>query len=180
MSLSDRTPERRQANLGGPSGRERRALADRRGMNNALYVRFGVGGVDFLLAVEDVQEVVSSPAPVPVPLAPPAVTGLINLRGRILAAVDLRVLQGDAAGAPAGLGVVACPGPEAFLVLADEVYDVIDLSPTMLKPAPANLSGPTRALTRAVCQLPDALLIVLEPAAIRRLIEPGAADGLLA
>ena len=174
MPVSGRGPERRHQNEGAPDGRERRDLADRRGENNRLFVRFRVGATEYLLDVHEVQEIVASPQPVSVPLAPPAVAGLINLRGRIFAAVDLRALLGEPAGPPAALGIVISANGEAFVLLADEVHDVLEVSPTMFRQPPANFTGPARLLTRAVCQLPGVLLVLLEPGAVGREIDPTA------
>lgn len=175
LNVPIRGPERRQENLGGPDGRERRDLADRRGENNVLYVSFRVCCNTYLLPVHEVQEIVPAPAPLPVPLAPPAVAGLINLRGRVLPAIDLRSLLGEPPGAPAALGVVAIAGDDVFALLADDVDDVVELSPTALRPLPPNLTETTRTLAHAVCQRRDDLLLVLDPAGIRRLIEPDGA-----
>lgn len=172
-----RGPERRRENRGGPDGRERRALGDRRGENNALYVHFEVEGTSFLAAASEIQEIVAMPRAVRVPLAPPGITGLINLRGQIMATVDLRRLLGADEREEAALGVVAKAGSETFALIVDEVHDVLEISPTMLHPPPANLAGAARTITRAVCPLPDALMLVFDPDGLGRLLAPEAHEG---
>ncbi len=176
MPVSRRGPDRRRDNRGGPGGMERRALGDRRAENNALYVHFEVGGTSFLAAASEVQEIMTAPRPVPVPLAPPAIAGLINLRGQIMPVVELGRLLGEAERPDAPLGVVVRAGTEAFALLVDAVHDVVEISPTMLHPPPVNLAGAARALTRAVCPLPDALLLVLDPIGLWRLLAPEALE----
>ncbi len=172
LNVPSRGAERRRENLGGPAGVERRDLADRRAENNVLYVCFRVGASTYLLDVHEVLEIVPAPSPLPVPLAPPAVAGLINLRGRILPALDLRSLLGEPPGPPPALGVVAIAGEDVFTILVDEVDDVVALSPTAFRLPPATLGGASRVLARAVCQHRDALLVVLDPHGFRRLVDP--------
>ena len=54
------------------------------------FCTFNLDRLWFGIPVERVQEVIASPAVTPVPLAPRAVTGLINLRGQIVTVIDLR------------------------------------------------------------------------------------------
>lgn len=180
-----RGPERRQAHLGPPADGERRVrLDDRRGEHNRLHVSFRLRDVTFILAIEQVREVVQVQEVVRVPLAPGLVAGLINLRGEIVPAIDLRPLLGGtgAAGAPASAGAaLAGPGADmlvvvraeagAFGLVVDEVHDVLAVSPTMLAEPPANLPAVLVPLAGAVCKLPDRLLLVLDVQGVVHLVD---------
>src|SRR4051812_45165850 len=82
-------------------------------------------GVD----VQHVQEVIRYQELTPVPLASPVVSGLINLRGRIVTAIDLRRLLGlpDRPKGKLPMNVVVKTGDDAVSLLVDEIGDVIDV-----------------------------------------------------
>lgn len=111
-----------------------------------------------------VQEINRIQQLTPVPLAPPAVRGLINLRGQIVTAIDLRERLGFPAADPNSLPVnIIVPsdeGPVSFLV--DEVGDVIDVDDRDFEAPPATLDPAAKAYTRGVYKLSDRLLLVLE------------------
>ncbi|MFM2002585.1 MAG: hypothetical protein RI963_2011 [Planctomycetota bacterium] len=123
----------------------------------------------FGLDVLRVQEINRIQQLAPVPLAPPAVRGLINLRGQIVTAIDLRERLGfppldpatrDPVTRPVNIIIPSDEGPVSFLV--DEVGDVIDVDDRDFEPPPATLDPAAKAYTRGVYKLPDRLLLVLE------------------
>lgn len=118
-------------------------------------------GVDAL----DVQEVLRDPVLTPVPLARPAVQGLVNLRGQIVTAVDLGVLLGMA-GRSRRMAVVvrSTDGPVSLLV--DRIDDVLPVPRSRHEAVPSTLRGLAREHVRATCVLPDRLLLVLDVAAV--------------
>ena len=76
-----------------------------------------------------VQEVIRGQAMTPVPLAPPMIEGLINLRGQIVSAIDLRRLL-NLPCRPEGatpLNVVVRDGEGAVSLLVDEIGDVLEV-----------------------------------------------------
>ncbi|MCD8522319.1 MAG: chemotaxis protein CheW [Saccharospirillaceae bacterium] len=104
--------------------------ADESGLSDELdqFVTFVVGGETFAVDMNPVQEIIRVPETVRVPLSPPAMTGLANLRGRILPIVSLRHIFGlDAAEvSDASRAVVIDIGqPMGFLV--DRVSSVIEI-----------------------------------------------------
>lgn len=165
-----RGTDRRAANLGSPDGVERRALGDRRGENNRLFVSFRLGADHFLLPIDDVQEVQRAIAMTPVPLAPSWLSGIINLRGEIVPAVDLCDLMTGKPLANAAMNVVVRSDEGVFSLLAEEVEDVIAASPTMLVTPPPHLDARLKSLVRHVFRQPDNLLLVLDVAGIVQFI----------
>ena len=167
-----RSTERRQQNRGNPQGGDRRRrLADRRGENNLLYVSFRIGADHFLIEIHQVQEVHLTQAMTAVPLAPALIAGIHNLRGQIVPAVDLRRLLGGGGDALPEMSVVIRAEDGAFSLLVDEVFDVVETSPTMLVPPPPHLAPTLRDLTSGVYKRPEALLLVLDVAGILRLVD---------
>lgn len=125
---------------------------------------FYVGGLYFGIDVHDVQEIIRYQEMTRVPLAPPVVRGLINLRGQIVTALDLRqrlemhVRSDDHL--PVNVVVRTTDGIVSLLV--DEIGDVLDLSESLFENPPETLQGPTRALIRGAYKLEDRLLLVLD------------------
>ena len=129
------------------------------------YCTFWVDGLFFGVAVDEVQEVIRHQPMTPVPRAHDAVRGLINLRGQIVTAVDLRVrldLQERPADRPPMNVIVRCAG-EVVSLLVDDIGDVLDTSDRGgAAPVPPNLPSAMRDVVREVRPLPDAILLVLD------------------
>jgi len=122
-------------------------------VNNLLF------GVDLV----DVQEVIRCQETTPVPLAPAVVSGLINLRGQIVTALDMRARMGLAPrpqGASATNIVVRHAGGVLSLVV-DEIGDVVEVDSTSYERAPETLPAPSRALIDGVYKLKPQLLLLL-------------------
>ncbi|MDX2194102.1 MAG: chemotaxis protein CheW [Gemmatimonadales bacterium] len=128
------------------------------------FCTFTVGGLFFGLEVRAVQEVIRAQQLTRVPLSPPVIQGLINLRGQIVTAVDLRLrldLPPRAAGeAPMTIVVQTHEGPVACLV--DEIGDVVDVDEAWFERPPETLQPSLRALIPGAYKLPDRLLLILD------------------
>ena len=98
-------------------------------MASRQYATFEVADQLFGVEVDAVQEVLSFYEYTPVPLAPPAVGGLFNLRGQVIAAVDLRVQLGLARQALEGpvMNVILRGDDEPVSLLVDRIGEVVDL-----------------------------------------------------
>lgn len=136
-----------------------RALAD-----VTQYCTFGIGDLFFGVDVDDVQEVVRHQPMTPVPRASAGVAGLINLRGQIVTAVDLRFRLGlprrPADRLP--MNVIVRSHGEVVSLLVDDIGDVVDTAGLGLDQLPSNLPAEVRRVVHAVRQLPDRLLLVLD------------------
>lgn len=114
--------------------------------------------------VSGVQEVLRGLPRTRVPLAPPAMAGLINLRGQVLPAVDLRVQLE----LPARVGddepmlVVVRVGGEPLALLVDSIGAVVDVEQDQFEPPPDTLVGPVREIVVGAYKLPDRLLLSLD------------------
>lgn len=114
--------------------------------------------------VPKVQEVIQHQEMTRVPLAPNVVSGLINLRGQIVAAIDLRRRLGLAdrsAGLPP-MNVVVRTSEGAVSLLVDEIGDVIEVEEETLESPPETLQGFAREVVRGVYKLSGRLLLALD------------------
>ena len=130
----------------------------------ARYCTFALDGLLFGVEVERVQEVIRAQAMTPVPLSSRVVRGLINLRGQIVTALDLRLrleLPGPDAGCePLNVVIRSSDGPVSLLV--DAIGDVVEGAGRELEPPPPTLRGAARELIRGALPLPGRLLLVLD------------------
>lgn len=128
------------------------------------YCTFWADGLFFGVAVSDVQEVLRYQEMSNVPRAPEAVQGLINLRGQIVTAIDLRHRLG-LADRPEGqlpMNVVIRSRDEVVSLLVDDIGDVLDTDGAHLEPPPATLPATVRDVTIGVISLPESILLVLD------------------
>jgi purine-binding chemotaxis protein CheW len=129
---------------------------------------FHVGELFLGVDLMQVQEVNRLQDLTPVPLAPSVVSGLINLRGQIVTALDLRERLGlpprpqDAQ--PMSVVMRGEQGIRSFLV--DSVGDVVDADPDDFEPPPPTLMPLARELVRAVCKQTGRLLLIIDPARV--------------
>jgi purine-binding chemotaxis protein CheW len=123
-------------------------------LDNQMY------GVD----VQSVQEVIRYQDMTEVPLAPDSVVGLINLRGQIVTAIDLRNRLGLAP-RPEGrlpMNVVIQNNDEAISLLVDHIGDVQEFEPDHFETPPETLRGVSRELIRGAYKMKDRLLLILD------------------
>lgn len=125
---------------------------------------FFVDDLLFGVAAEQVQEVIRFQSMTSVALAPRAVRGLINLRGQIVTAVDLRCLLGLEI--PAGdykpMNVVVRTSQGVFSLLVDRIGDVLELEQDSFEPPPDTLEGMSRELISGAYKLSGELLLTLD------------------
>jgi len=125
---------------------------------------FWLDGDLFGVEVEHVQEVLRSQSITRVPLAPPAVAGLINLRGQVVTAIELRERLGRPArpeGEEPVVIVVRLRG-EAVSLLVDSIADVVDVDLRDFEAPPDTLDGAGRDLIRGAYKLAGRLLLALD------------------
>jgi purine-binding chemotaxis protein CheW len=129
-----------------------------------LYCTFYLGPHYFGLDVLKVQEIIRVQAMTRVPLAPPVVRGLINLRGQIVTALDLRrrLEMPDRPADREPVNVIVQTGVSAVSLLVDEIGDVENVSSNDFEPPPETLRGVGRDLIRGAYKLHGRLLLVLD------------------
>ncbi len=128
------------------------------------FSTFFLDGLFFGIPVERVQEVLRYHEMTRVPLAPPVVSGLINLRGQIVTALDLRRrldLHERAAG-ELPMNIVIRTAEGAVSLLVDEIGDVVETDAESFEPPPDTLTSSTRDLIEGVYKLNERLMHVLD------------------
>ena len=129
------------------------------------FCSFRLDGQLFGVAVERVQEVLRQLDMTPVPLARRDICGLINLRGQIVTAIDLRrrlELPDRLAGDRTPMNVVVRAADELVSFLVDEIAEVIEVDLENLDEPPPTLDGVARELIRGAYKLPGRLLLLLD------------------
>ena len=127
------------------------------------YATFWLGHGLYGIEVERVREVLRQQAITRVPLSPPTVAGLINLRGQVVTTVDLRErLQLAADQDTQPMLVVVLVGGESVALLVDRIGGVVDVNDEQFEPPPDTLIGPARDLVRGAYKLEAQLLLSLD------------------
>jgi purine-binding chemotaxis protein CheW len=127
-----------------------------------LFVVFKVGGVDYALAADEVLQMESYGGATPVPGAPDFVTGIIQLRGRVIPVIDLRRRFGLAPLEPTldSRVVVGEREGRAIALLAETAREVVRVSPSQQKAPPRLVDD--GGFVRSVVQLEDRTILVLD------------------
>lgn len=127
------------------------------------YCTFYLDKYYFGIEVEQVQEIIRFQEITPVALAPEVVKGLINLRGQIVTAVDLRRLLElpERAEDEVPMNIVVRTPVGAFSLLADRIGDVLELADGSFESPPDNLEGMARELIQRAYKLDGVLLLTM-------------------
>ena len=128
------------------------------------FATFRLDDYYFGVEVLRVQEVIRYQDMTRVPLAPRVVQGLINLRGQIVTAIDLRrrleLPERQDGEQPMNVVVRTTDGVVSLLV--DEIGDVLETSQADFEPAPETISGAARELVTGVYKLKERLMLALD------------------
>jgi purine-binding chemotaxis protein CheW len=133
-------------------------------MATTQYCTFRLDHLTFGVEVDRVQEVLRHQQLTAVPLANPVVEGLINLRGQIVTALDLR-RRLDLPPREEGtlpMNIVVRTGTGSLSLLVDEIGDVVDVDDSTFETPPETLQGVARELIVGAYKLEDRLLLALD------------------
>jgi len=130
--------------------------------NLTEYVTFTVAGQMFGLPIERVQDVFKPTNITRVPLAGAEIAGVLNLRGRIVTAINLnnRLELETSAEATMAIGIES--GAESFGLLVDSVGEVLKLPDSERETNPINLERKLARVSAGVYRLDGQLLVVLD------------------
>ncbi|HET7108486.1 MAG TPA: chemotaxis protein CheW [Candidatus Acidoferrum sp.] len=139
------------------------------------FCTFWMGQRLYGMPVDEVQEVMREQAMTRVPLAGSSVRGLINLRGKIVTAIDLRKGLGLGEEKIAGplMNVVVSSEEYTVSFLVDAIGDVLDVGEESYEKVPETLQGEERKLVAGVYKLPSGLLHVLDAEKCVQIVNPG-------
>ncbi len=128
------------------------------------FVTFIVAGQMFGLPIARVQDVFKPARITRVPLAAAEIAGVLNLRGRIVTAIDMRqrleVKRREEGDAPMAIGIEA--NGESFGLLVEAVGEVLKLPEAQRESNPINLDRKLAALSAGIYRLDGQLLVVLD------------------
>lgn len=125
-----------------------------------IYINNQMFGIPIL----QVQDVLGQLTVAKIPLAPPSIAGALNLRGRIVTAINVRECLGLA---PLQSGkdimsVVVENDGELYSLIIDQVGDVLSLSDEDYENTPATLDPAWRSVSLGIYRLEQKLLVVLD------------------
>ena len=125
---------------------------------------FLLDGYLFGVPVPQVQEVIRFQPMTSVPLAPPEVKGMINLRGQIVLAIDLRrrLSLADRSDGELPMNVVVRTPDGAVSLLVDDIGEVIEVEHSTFEAPPETLRGALRSMILGVHKLEGKLLHLLD------------------
>ncbi len=127
-----------------------------------LFITFWLGGFLFALPVEEVVEINRSLDITPVPQAPSYVSGIINLRGQILTAIDLAQRIGLVRKNDAHHNVIIGRDGEPLSLLVEQIGDVLEIPLKDIEDPPDVIEGLDIQFVKNVSRLPDRLLVILD------------------
>ncbi len=98
------------------------------------------------------------------PLSPPAIAGVMNLRGRIVTAIDVRrcLRQPDRQADTPNVSVVVEQKGELFSLMIDSVGDVLSLSHGTFEEVPETIDAAWRSVAAGIHKLEDKILVILD------------------
>ena len=139
---------------------------DTAAIGELVFVMLTVAGQTCGVPVASVRDILGEQAITRIPLSPPEIAGSLNLRGRIVTAVDLRrrLRLPPAADGQKPMSVVAEHGGELYALLVDQVSEVMSLKAEDFEHNPPTLDATWAAFSTGIYRLEDRLLVVLDVA----------------
>lgn len=136
-------------------------------MNNDIlqeYVTVQIADQLFGIPVLEVHDVLRNLTLTKIPLSSPEVAGVLNLRGRIVTAIDVRKRLGlpERPDGKNGMSVVVESQGELYSLLIDNVGEVLGLNPDDQQQNPVTLDPMWRDVSAGIFRLEDKLLVILQ------------------
>jgi purine-binding chemotaxis protein CheW len=131
---------------------------------NSLFVMFRVGNADYVIPASDVLELESFAGATDVPGAPAYLRGLLNVRGRVVPAIDLRARFGLPPAEPTidTRIVVGQVGNRVVGLVVDAAREVVRLSSDAFRPPPDVIAEQTQGFVRSIAEAGPRLLMLLD------------------
>lgn len=130
------------------------------------YVSFKVAKLNFGVEIGAVKEIIRYQPLTDVPLAPKVVSGLVNLRGQVITAIDMRKLLSLENFAPDArpTNIIVKAEDEYISLLVDSIGDVIQVEPDTFEPVPSILQPRVGNLLNGLIKRDGKTLLALNPA----------------
>lgn len=129
-----------------------------------MYVTLFIADQLFGVPVLEVRDILGPQRITHIPLAPPEVAGSLNLRGRIVTAIDVRTRLGLGKQADGGksMSVVVDYNGELYSLIVDKVGEVMTLASDSYERNPVTLDQRWLEVSNGIHRLSDRLLVVLD------------------
>jgi purine-binding chemotaxis protein CheW len=139
------------------------------------FLTFTVNRQLFGLPLAGIDDVLAARPLTPVPLAPPEVAGSLNLRGRIITAIDVRRRLGMPAMVAGAkhMSIVTEHDGELFNLVVDQVGEVIAVGDAQYEENPVTLDAGWRRFSAGIYRLDDGLMVVLNVDPLLDIVEAG-------
>jgi purine-binding chemotaxis protein CheW len=146
------------------SGLARRGTVAEGPGETTLHVVFRVAGCEYMLPSETVLQMESFSGATHIPGAPAFVAGIVQIRGRVVPVVDLRVRFGETPGEPVldNRVVVGQHGDRIVGLLVDSAREVVKVAPEQLKPAPPILNRQAGGFIKSVVHIGTRVIMVVD------------------
>lgn len=143
------------------------------------YLTVFIGHQMFGIPVLKIQDVLQKQPVTRIPLSRPEILGSLNLRGRIVTAINMRKslqLADDEGGEQHNMNIVIDDNGELYSIVVDKVGDVLMLSSEQFEKNPSTLEPALRAISEGIYRLDDELLVVLDVQAVLESLEDDKMD----
>lgn len=128
-------------------------------------VVFRLGGEEYGISIDRVESIIRWEEPTAVPYAPPSMSGVINLRGRIVPVIDLsaRFDMPPTETTPLSRIVIAQVDGQLVGLIVDAATEVLQIDPANVEPPPEALASATmREALLGVARVDDRLIVLLK------------------
>ncbi len=126
------------------------------------YLTFVLAAQLCAVPVLCVRDVMAPQRVTRIPLAPPEIAGSLNLRGRIVTAIDLRTRLSFPPTLDPRMSIVTEQGGDLYALLVDSVQDVVRLSKAEIERNPSTLPAKWAIYSNGICRRPEVLLVLLD------------------
>lgn len=128
------------------------------------YVLMEVANQRFAMPVEQIEDVLRGRGITTIPLAPAEVAGVLNLRGKIVTAIDMKVRLGFPAYQDYSkcMSAVSNVNGQHYCLMVDNVSEVIRISDKSISSCPTNIDSSLLEVATGVYRMPDRLLFILD------------------
>lgn len=136
--------------------------------DHVQYVTFVVQNQLFGIPALLIEEIIGMLPLTKIPLAPKEIEGALNLRGRVVTALNIRTLLGlsDRQQNDKFMNIVIADKNDLYCIVVDKVDEVMFLSQSTMSPNPSSMNVLWQEYSDGVFQIKDNLLIVLKPDAL--------------
>lgn len=131
---------------------------------NQQFCTFFINKIYFGIDILQVQEVIRFTKITPVPLAPPDILGLINLRGKIVTIIDIKSrlqMNQNIKNYENNYNIILNNKLELVSLIVDEIGDVVEVAENEFEPPPATLKAEISSLLQGAYKLQDKFLLIL-------------------